>query len=113
MLNNKRPSPLSVRLSPEKWARLRRDAKGQSLSSYVQDRLFKGDDLRYDKKAVAQILGKLGQSSLASGFNALAEAARIGALPVTEETEAAINAACADVREIKSLLMAALRIKED
>ena len=110
----KRPSPLSIRLSEAEHKRLKKAAKGQPLSTYVKSRLFdQNAPLRRDKTAVAQILGKLGKSGLGSDFSVMVEAIRIGALPVTEETEVAINAACSDIRQIKSLLMTALRIKEN
>ena len=65
-----------------------------------------------DQKALAEVLAKLGASRLASNLNQLAKAANSGSLPVTPETENALQAACRDIRAVKRLLMTALGIQE-
>jgi hypothetical protein len=42
----------------------------------------------------------------------LARLARLGALPMTPEVEAALLQACADIASIKTLLMKALGLRE-
>ena len=61
-----------------------------------------------DGEALGQVLGLLGQSRLSNNLNQLAKAANLGALPVLKETEDDIRAACADVRDMRLLLLRAL-----
>nr|GGI00881.1 hypothetical protein GCM10011355_30220 [Aquisalinus luteolus] len=100
---------------------MQRQSNGGSLSAFARERIFGrksfnnsagSRSIHPDKVAMAQALALLGKSRMSESFNALAESARIGALPVHEETEKAINEACKQVAYIKSLLMAALGIKE-
>ena len=65
-----------------------------------------------DRVLMAQALGLIGQSEAFSNLSEIARLARLGALPVTEETEAAIQQACQDISEVKTGLMKALHIKE-
>jgi len=93
-----------------------------SLAGYIHSRLFGNDDgaaLRkrrtrqpvQDEQLLAQLLGKLGQSHLSSNLNQLAKSANTGSLPVTPDTEAALMAAAADVRDMRRLLIAALNLE--
>ena len=95
------------------------------MSGYIHNRLFddngnvRGSERPVagigrvkDRAALAQALARMGQLRLSEGFNALAEAAKIGALPVTDDTEAKIRKACQAVDDIKALLMHSLGIKE-
>lgn len=106
--------PISIRLTPQERADLVRRAGGQSLSGYVRDQLFArgAASCKPNKNELAQVLGKLGSSGLSSSVNELARLARLGALPVSDETEAHLRAACTDIVAIKSALMCALGIKE-
>ena len=60
---------------------------------------------------LAQILALLGQSNVFGALKEMLELARMGALPVTDETEDKINAACADIAAIKTMLIKALGLK--
>ncbi|MCG8441139.1 MAG: MobC family plasmid mobilization relaxosome protein [Caulobacterales bacterium] len=120
--DRKRPSPFSLRLSSEERARLERDAAHMPLGAYVKARLFgRPPSWRTRRsvatvahaKSLAQVLGLLGQSRLASNLNQLAKAANMGTLPLTAETERRLQDACDDVRAIKGLLMRALGLKTD
>lgn len=106
--------PISIRLTPQERAELVRRAGGRSLSGYVRAQLFTrgAASRRTGKGELAQVLGKLGASGVASSVNELARLARLGALPVSDETEAELRIACADIAAIKSILMRALGIKE-
>lgn len=117
----KNPPPLVVRLTADERAELERKAGSLTLSAYVRQCVFNTHTgaprstarrATPDKTALAQILAKVGHGNLAASLGDLAEAARIGALPVTPETESAIARACADIAGIKSLLMKALGIQE-
>lgn len=83
-----------------------------TLGSYIRSVLF--DEVSYNEQNThAQILAKLGQSDMAHSMRELSSAAKSGALLVTPETEAQLVQATRDIVEIKSLLMKALKIKED
>lgn len=121
-----RPPPFSIRFSIEERAQLNRDAGTLSLSAYVRQKLF-GDAVtprkpRYRKKQrqpnidheiLAQLLGVLGQSELATSMIALALAAQSGALPVTPELSEKLDQSCGDIREMRVALIIALRIKPE
>lgn len=109
---------LSVRLTPEERLELERRAGDARLSDYVRRSLLgtsrdKSRDIPVDQRQrdLAQILGLLGQSGVFQALADLSEGMRIGALPADDETKATIDAAHAELAEIKSLLMAALRTK--
>src|SRR5688572_29055181 len=108
--DNKRLPPFSLRLTPEERQQLEIQAGGLSLAAYVKARLFqserrtpssksrtRGKFCIKDHKALAEVLAKLGASRLASNLNQLAKAANSGSLPVTPETENALQAACRDI----------------
>lgn len=90
------------------------------LGAYILQRLFnadtrvphrRGKNPVKDHQALAQVLGKLGQSRLSSNLNQLARSANTGSLPVTADTENALNEAAADIREIRRLLIEALNLE--
>jgi len=122
MTDKKKPSSvLSLRLTQDERARLERAAGRQTLSAYARSVLFGADAVEPrprarrsapDEKLLAQILGQMGKSALAQSLATLAQAVRLGSLPITPETESAIRKACADIAAIKSMLMKALHIKE-
>lgn len=115
---------LSVPLTPEQKRELVHRAGRQPLSAYARDKLFAANDnppktrqKRHsapvkDHRALAELLAKVGRADQASSLRELAHLARLGALPVTPETEAALLAATRDIAAIKSLLMRALGVRE-
>ena len=116
----KRPAPFSLRLTFEQRARLETEAVGMSLSAYVIHRLFdsisppprrRGKAPVKDHQALAQVL--LGQSRLSSNLNQLARSANTGSLPVTPDTESALQSAAAEVQEIRRLLIEALNLEAE
>lgn len=106
--------PISIRLTPRERAELGRRAGSRSLSVYAREQLFaeRARQGKPNKGELAQVLGRLGASGLAASLADLARAARIGALPVSEDTEAQLHTACADIAAMKAALMRALGIKE-
>jgi hypothetical protein len=115
------PAPFSLRLSESERGDLMERAAGEPLSGYIRSQLFP-DGRRlyarsaiptYDRTLLAQAMGKLGQAELAKSLRQLATAARVGALTITPETEQALFRASADIANIRSMLMAALRIDEN
>lgn len=117
--NNKIPTPFSLRLTFEERAALEQEAGDEPLGAYIRKKLLGGKrkprrrrsrtrkPLK-DEKALSELLGKLGESRLASNVNQLAKAANSGSLPVTPDTEKALQNACDDVRAMRMLLMQAL-----
>ena len=91
------------------------------LGAYILKKVFNGEAAPRrrsktpvkDHKALAQVLGKLGQSRLSSNLNQLARSANTGSLPVTPDTEAALLEAVAEIREIRRLLLQALNLEVD
>jgi len=116
---------LSVPLSPEQMADLARRAGRAPLSAFARAQLFPANDNEpapaartrraapmRDDAALAEILAKLGKTDLGTSFREMARLARLGALPLTPETESYIQQACRDIADIKTLLMKALGIRE-
>lgn len=117
--NNTIAAPFSLRLTFEERAALEQSAGTRPLGAYIRSKLFGGQEAPRrrrtrtkkplkDEKALGELLGKLGESRLASNINQLAKAANSGSLPVTPDTEKALQNACDDVRAMRMLLMQAL-----
>ncbi len=112
-----RAAPVSVRMTPEERAELKRLANSQTLSRYIRNWLFNrlkndgepnGTDNRLSpqvrQQSLAQILTLLGRAQIGQSLHDLGEAARLGTLPLTPEIIAEIRKACAHIREIRELL---------
>ncbi|WP_346894835.1 hypothetical protein [uncultured Roseibium sp.] len=124
-VRSKSSAPISLRLTSEERSLLEQFAQGQSLSSYIRGRLFcesGSDDATVEQPRVskqtreqqlAQILGLLGKSDIAASMRDLAEAARIGVLPLTPDVLADIQDGCSHVLEIRDLLLRALGFKPE
>ena len=113
----------SIRLTKGERAALRDKAGCLPVAVYVRNRLLgeegvavrrrrKGAPIQ-DHEVLARVLALLGQSRIANNLNQLAKAVNIGALPVTPETEAEIQSACAAVVDMRADLMRALGLMED
>lgn len=118
--------PFSIRLTRAEREELERRAGKRPVGAFARERLFghketdgrraKAKRTRFptaDKTALAQVLGLLGQSNLARNLDTIAEAARIGALPLTPDMLTRIDQACRDIAAMKSALMQSLGIKEE
>ena len=118
--NGAAPTPFSLRLTFDERAILERAAGDSPLGAYIRKRLLNGEEAPRkkskkrkkrpikDHKALGQLLAELGKSKLANNLNQLARASNTGSLPVTPDTERALRNACADVQEMRNLLMRAL-----
>lgn len=111
------PAPFSLRLTFEERASLEQAAGDMPLGAYIRDQVFKDGKARTrrrykrpvkDHQALGQLLGALGEARLANNLNQLAKAVHTGSLPVTPETEKALREACAEIQQMRSLLMRAL-----
>lgn len=115
--NATKPKPFSLRLTFEERARLNAMAGDRPLGGFIRDRLlgeeaskrtFRSRRPAANKQALARALSMLGQSRLSSNMNQIAKAVHLGTLPVGAELEAELAAACADIREMRDALIAAL-----
>lgn len=118
----KRPSPISLRLTHEEREKLERAAGDMTLSRYIRARLFPDEAVAQsrnrpkrklhkpcpDHVLLARVLGLLGSSDMAVNLARLAEAAEIGALPVTDEVQEELTSACTHVQSMRSTLMQAI-----
>jgi hypothetical protein len=116
----KHPSPLSIRLTEAERAVLKRKAGNKPLATYAREQLI-GEALsrrktvkkspELDKVLLAQILGVLGKSELAKALCLLAVAAESGSAILDDETDAQVKEACADIRDIRLILIRALGLR--
>ena len=118
----KRDAPFAIRLSRDERARLEHEAAGTPLGTYIKSRLFGSAPLArmrrtglavQDRQALARVLAMLGRSRLSGNLNQLARLAHVGALPMTPETEAELQAALRDIRDMRRLLLMALGLKPE
>lgn len=122
---------VTVRLSGADYARLVALADGMTLSAYIRGCVFaeaggrcdegtrpqkrprkrgrRSQATLADKAALAECLALLGQSRVANNLNQLAHRANIGTLLVDAATRAQIADAYAHIKEMRGLLVTALR----
>ncbi len=114
-----RPAPFSIRLSAEERAALERKAGSRPLGAYIRSKLLDGEESRrkpartasIDYALLGQVLGKLGKSEQTTCLFLLAVAAEAERVAMGEEERAALDRACADVREMRALLIKALGLR--
>ena len=111
-------SPVTLRLTAEERAKLQELADGVTLSAYIRACLFEKEERRRkrrprnvvaDKKALAEALGLLGQSRMASNLNQLAHQANLGVLEVDAQTKTQIDQAFIYITDMRALLVQALK----
>ncbi len=110
--------PFSIRLTDSEKELLRGKAGNTPLGIYIREAILDASPRPQKQQApvkdgepLGRILGLLGQSRIASNLNQIAKAANQGSLPVTKELEDDLRKACAEVFEIRLLLLGALGIK--
>ncbi|MEM9734293.1 MAG: plasmid mobilization relaxosome protein MobC [Pseudomonadota bacterium] len=110
---------VTLRLTVEEHARLTELAHGMTLSAYIRACLFHSDvaprkrkkrEPVKDEKALAELLGLLGQSRIANNLNQLAYQANAGSLLLDDHSLAMITEAYDYVRFMRSQLILALGI---
>jgi mobilization protein NikA len=117
----KNASPrITLRLTEDELVKLKNLSSGMSLSAYVRKCVFgietNSRKIRArapveDQKALAQVLGLLGQTRFANNLNQIAHQANCGSLLMDEQTENEIKAACAHIAWIRMKLVEALGLK--
>lgn len=113
---SKSPHPVSVRFSRAELTHIAEEAAKRSLSrsEYIRTRTLDAGEISdrggepSRNKLLAQILGRLGHSSLPQSISEMATAAKHGHLAVDDETAAKLDRACSEIFEIRLLLMKAL-----
>lgn len=112
-------TPVSIRLTEEERSRLVAEAGKRTLGEYIRTRLLNGENRprrwqepKADSRQLAHVLAILGQSDLAPMLREMLQAARLGALPVTPDTEAALQSASSAILDIRRKLMVALGLIE-
>lgn len=117
----KKHSPrVTLRLTEEELVRLKLAAEGVSISAYIRKQLF-GDQVSLRKtrsrvpvknqKALAQVLGKLGETRIANNLNQIAYEANCGSLLMDQQTEEELKIACAHIAWMRVKLIEALGLK--
>ncbi|MCH9806700.1 MAG: MobC family plasmid mobilization relaxosome protein [Alphaproteobacteria bacterium] len=116
----KRPSPITLRLTPAEREKLEELAQSMTLSAYIRMVLF-ADDVSprksskrapiKDHEALAQVLALLGHSKIANNLNQLSKAANAGALLVDQHTLDDLNEAYFHVCTMRQELITALGLK--
>lgn len=114
---NKASPRVTLRLTQDELARLQRAAEGVSISAYIRKQLF-GSDVSLRKtrsrvpvknqQALAQVLGRLGETRIANNLNQIAYEANCGSLLMDQQTEDELKVACAHIAWMRVKLIEAL-----
>ncbi len=112
----KRPPPIAVRVSEEERQQIIAAAGELSISAYAKLKLLDGRSISarkasVDRKALAEVLSRLGQSRLSSNLHQIARAANMGALPVTPDLTAELQRVCDEVTALRQELLKALGLR--
>lgn len=111
---------VTLRFSLDDYEKLQQLADGMALAVYIRAKALDQELPRKkrsaasiaDKRAIAQILGLLGQSRIANNLNQLAHHANIGALLIDDDARSQINEAYEHVLFLRKTLMNALGFRE-
>ena len=117
-LPSKKISPrITLRLTEDEDAKLRKLCEGITVSAYIRQRLFGEDTARrkrrshvpvQDQASMAKILGMLGDSRIANNLNQLAFHANTGTLLIDDQTTDQINEAYDHICFMRDELIKAL-----
>ncbi|MCG7861105.1 MAG: MobC family plasmid mobilization relaxosome protein [Candidatus Thiodiazotropha endolucinida] len=117
--NSKLASHFSLRLTFKERAILEKAAGDMPLGAYIRSKLLQESEMPRrvrtrtrkplkDEQALALLLGELGKARIANNLNQLAKAVNTGSLPVTPDTEKALQRACDAIQDMRDLLLQAL-----
>ena len=116
----KRPAPFSIRLSEEERTRLEREAGHKPLGAHIRAKLLGEDQTprktvrqrpRIDYELLGRVLAALGKSEQVACLFHLLAAAEADRIALKDAERRALNDACADVHEIRLLLISALGLR--
>ena len=119
----KYPPPFSMRFTEEERKALETAAAGRPLAAYIRWPIFKedmpempkkstlGQTASIDQKAIAKLIGALGQSRISANINRLAKAANSGSLPVNHDVVESLNESVTAIQWMRDTLIKALGLK--
>lgn len=114
-----RPAPFAIRLSPDERAYLEGKAGNRPLGTFIRSQLL--GNVAAPRKVtrkqpinealLGRVLGMLGKSDQVKVLFMLLTAAENERISMTEKERTALHEACADVREVRTLLIKALGLR--
>ena len=119
----KYPPPFSMRFTEEERKALETAAAGRPLAAYIRWLIFKedmpempkkstlGQTASIDQKAIAKLIGALGQSRISANINQRAKAANSGSLPVNHDVVESLNESVTAIQWMRDTLIKALGLK--
>ena len=119
----KYPPPFSMRFTDDERKALEAAAAGRPLAAYIRWLIFKedmpampkkrtrGETADIDQKAIAKLIGALGQSRISANINQLAKAANSGSLPVNHDVVESLNESVTAIQWMRDTLIKALGLK--
>ncbi len=112
--------PFSIRLTDAEREALRLAAGTKPIGTFARERLLDTATRRKatrrpasDTAMLGQILATLGRLGLSSSLAELATAARLGTIAITPDMEARLLAVCADIQDVKRMLLRGLGLAEE
>ena len=116
----KASTPFSIRLTPAEKARLREDAAGEPLGTYVKKTLFspttkaaaRRSMIDEHSKLIGQVLAMVGSSGMADALTTMALAIQSGTFESEAEILEALNNAETELSEIRTALLKALGMRK-
>lgn len=109
--------PFSIRLSEDERQALELAAGTRPLGTYIRSLILDGPPRRTrtrrpaaDRVAMGRLLALMGRSRFGPGLADLAAAVRLGTVDLTPELQAQVEVACADIREVRTLLLRAMSL---
>ncbi|MEW7006759.1 hypothetical protein [Lentilitoribacter sp. EG35] len=113
----KRPAPLSIRLTGRERKKLEKLAGEKSLNKYIKDQIFTTPSKLPDSEIMdryemlARILSILGENDVFGNLDRVVKAIDRGELELNDQQQEQIGAACLLVLEIRNDLIKALGLK--
>lgn len=114
----RRAAPLSLRLSDDERSRLQKQAGSLTLGAYIKSVVFSDAAPKYrkrktppsaEKRLLAEILARLGESRTANNLNQIAKHLNQGTLVVDDDLEQELKQAVAEVAWMRATLLDALK----
>jgi len=113
-------TPFSIRLTPAEKARLREDATGEPLGTYVKKTLFAPTTkaaarrrmIDEHSKLIGQVLAMVGSSGIADALTTMALTIQSGTFEDEEDIKTALNKAESELSDIRTTLLKALGMRK-